>query len=120
MCAKSFQLCPTLCDSMDFNPPGSFLCPWGFSRQEYWSGLPRLSSKGSSRPRYRTHVSCSSCTAGGFFAAESPGKPLVHVYVHRKSSRLNKKIINIYFLISRLTGICCLSYNCLYFMIFSQ
>ena len=41
MCAKSFQSCPTLCDSMDFNPPGSFLCPWGFSRQEYWSGLPR-------------------------------------------------------------------------------
>ena len=24
---------------MDCSPPGSF-CPWGFSRQEYWSGLP--------------------------------------------------------------------------------
>ena len=33
------QLCPTLCDPMDCSPPGSF-CPWGFSRQEYWSGLP--------------------------------------------------------------------------------
>ena len=21
-------------------PPARFLCPWGFSRQEYWSGLP--------------------------------------------------------------------------------
>ena len=31
------QSCPTLCDPMD--PPGN-LCPWGFSRQEYWSGLP--------------------------------------------------------------------------------
>ena len=31
------QLCPTLCNPMDPN-----LCPWGFSRQEYWSGLPCL------------------------------------------------------------------------------
>ena len=31
MYAKSFQSCPTLRDP---------LCPWGFSRQEYWSGLP--------------------------------------------------------------------------------
>ena len=30
------QLCPTPCDPMDSRPP----CPWGFSRQEYWSGLP--------------------------------------------------------------------------------
>ena len=24
---------------MDYSPQG-LLCPWGFSRQEYWSGLP--------------------------------------------------------------------------------
>ena len=29
----------TLCDSIYCNPSGSS-CPWGFSRQEYWSGLP--------------------------------------------------------------------------------
>ena len=28
------KLCPTLCNPMDCSPP------WGFSRQEYWSGLP--------------------------------------------------------------------------------
>ena len=28
------QSCPTLCN------PAKCLCPWGFSRQEYWSGLP--------------------------------------------------------------------------------
>ena len=28
------QSCLTLCN------PTSILCPWGFSRQEYWSGLP--------------------------------------------------------------------------------
>ena len=38
MCAKSLQLCLTLCDPMDvaWQAPLST----GFSRQEYWSGLP--------------------------------------------------------------------------------
>ena len=37
-CAKSFQLCPACCDPMDWvhQAPLSM----GFSRQEYWSGLP--------------------------------------------------------------------------------
>ena len=30
--------CPTLCDAMDCSPPGALSV--GFSRQEYWSGLP--------------------------------------------------------------------------------
>ena len=32
------QSCLTLCDPMDCRPPGS--SSMGFSRQEYWSGLP--------------------------------------------------------------------------------
>ena len=32
------QSCPTLCDPVDCSPPGSSV--HGFSRQEYWSGLP--------------------------------------------------------------------------------
>ena len=36
--SKVVQSCPTLCDPMDCSPPGSF--PMGFSKQEYWSGLP--------------------------------------------------------------------------------
>ena len=36
--AKSLQSCPTLCDPMDCTPPGSSV--YGFSRWEYWSGLP--------------------------------------------------------------------------------
>ena len=35
---KLLQSCPTLCDPMDCSPPGSSV--HGFSRQEYWSGLP--------------------------------------------------------------------------------
>ena len=34
------QLCPTLCDPMDCSLPCRLFCPWGFSRQEHWSGLP--------------------------------------------------------------------------------
>ena len=30
--------CPTLCDLMDYSPPAPL--SMGFSRQEYWSGLP--------------------------------------------------------------------------------
>ena len=33
--AKSLQLCPTLCDPTDGNPPSL-----AFSRQEHWSELP--------------------------------------------------------------------------------
>ena len=31
------QSCLTLSDPMDYSPPGSSM---GFSRQEYWSGVP--------------------------------------------------------------------------------
>ena len=33
------QLCPTLCNLTDYSPSGPPLS-MGFSRQEYWSGLP--------------------------------------------------------------------------------
>ena len=38
VCVLVVQSCLTLwpCRLL----PASFLCPWGFSRQEYWSGLP--------------------------------------------------------------------------------
>ena len=34
------QSCPTLCDPMDCSPPAPPSV--GFSRQEYWSGVPQL------------------------------------------------------------------------------
>ena len=36
--AKSLQSYPILCDPVNGSPPGSSVP--GFSRQEYWSGLP--------------------------------------------------------------------------------
>ena len=38
MHTKSLQSCPTLCNSTDCSPPAPL--SMGFSRQEYWSGLP--------------------------------------------------------------------------------
>ena len=38
-CVKSLQSCLTLCDPYRLWP-ARLLCPWGFSRQEHWSGLP--------------------------------------------------------------------------------
>ena len=37
--------------------PARLLCPWGFSRQEYWSGLPYPHPGKSSQPRDQTQVS---------------------------------------------------------------
>ena len=38
VCAKSLQSCLTLCDPMDYSPPGSSV--HGILQEEYWSGLP--------------------------------------------------------------------------------
>ena len=51
MCVLVAQLCPTLCDSMDWTPLSV-----EFSRQEYWSGLsfssPGDLSDPGIKPRY--------------------------------------------------------------------
>ena len=105
LCAAAVLSCSVKSDSLPSHSlqPTRLLCPWGFSRQEYWMGwhdllhgifsiqgsnpglmhfrqiLYQLSHKGSprilewiaypfsrgtSRPRNQTGVSC---TAGGFF-----------------------------------------------------
>ena len=47
-----------------------------------WVAVP--SSRGSSRPRDRTHISCSSWVAGGFFTTDPPRKPGLHPLCFRK------------------------------------
>ena len=64
------QLCLTLCDPMDCRPPGSM----GFSRQEYWSGLP-FPSPGD-LPNQGIQLESPAlgavfCTAGGFLLSLS-------------------------------------------------
>ena len=52
-----------------------------FSRQEYQSGLPISSSRGSSQSRDWIHINC---IAGGFFTAELSGKPSPQEYSRHK------------------------------------
>ena len=67
---KHAQSCPTLCDHIDFvahQVPQSM----GFSRQEYWSGLPFPCPGDLSDPGMEP---ASPALAGGFFSIEPPGK----------------------------------------------
>ena len=56
MCVLVAQLCPTLCDPMDYTLPGSSV--HGILQEEYWSVLPCLETFW---PRDQTHVSYVSC-----------------------------------------------------------
>ena len=67
--AKSLQSCPTLCDSMDCILPGSSV--HGISQAKIQEWVAMLSSKGSSRPRDRIHMSVSPALVGGFFITSS-------------------------------------------------
>ena len=57
--AKSLQLCPTLCDSMDGSLPGSSIHGILQGRILEWIYMP--SSRVSSQPKDQTHVSYVSC-----------------------------------------------------------
>ena len=72
VCAKSLQLCPTLCDPIDCTPPGSSVHGILQARILEWVAMP--SSKGASQPRDRALIRIS-CIADGFFIAEPLGKP---------------------------------------------
>ena len=64
------QSCQTLCDPTDCSLPGSSV--HGISWARILERVAIFFSRGSSRPRDGTHVSC---TAGRLYTAESAGKP---------------------------------------------
>ena len=68
-CAQSLQLCPTLCNPMDYNPPVSVQ---GILQARILEWIAMPSSRRYTRPRDWTWVSC---IARRFFTAELPGKP---------------------------------------------
>ena len=71
------HVCPTICDPMDCSP-----LAMGFSRPEYWSGLP--SCRGSFPPRNQTQVSH---IVGDSLPAELPGKPQFKAYISIQTYR---------------------------------
>ena len=57
---KSLHSCPTLCDPMDYNPPGSSLHGILQARILEWVAMPFF--RGSSQPRDGTHTSYVFCS----------------------------------------------------------
>ena len=74
VCACSCdQLCPTLCNPMNFNAPGSSV--HGPTRQEYCSGLPFPTRGDLPDPGVEHTSSASPASVSGFFITEPHGKP---------------------------------------------
>ena len=67
VCAKTLQLCPTLCDSTDWQAPLSV----GLFRQEYWSGLPCPSPRDLPDSEIEPMSLVSSALAGRFFTTNT-------------------------------------------------
>ena len=97
--AKSLQLCPTLCDPIDGSPLGSSVPGiLGFSRQEYWSGVPLPSPMHESKkcPTLSDTMDCSlpGSSAHGFSRQEYwSGVPLPSPY-HNATRCQRKLFIN--------------------------
>ena len=78
----SLQLSPTPWEPLHWSPPDSSVHGILQGRILEWVAIP--SSRGSSWTKDWTRVSCSSCTAGGFFTAEPKGKPHVLLREYQK------------------------------------
>ena len=74
------QSCPTICDPVDCSLPGS--STRGFSRQEYWSGLPCAPSGDLPNPGSKPTSLTSPVLAGGVFTTEPWRKLLVSETEH--------------------------------------
>ena len=86
MCAcVHAQLCLTLCNPLDCDPPGSSLHGILQARTLEWAAISF--SKGSSQPRDQTCVSLSPALTGGFFTTsttwEACTNPHLHTCLHR-------------------------------------
>ena len=65
--------------------PTRLLCPWGFSRQEHWSGLPCLPPGGLPNPGIESR---SPALQANSFPSEPPGSPKITI------SKVNIQLTN--------------------------
>ena len=84
--AKSLQSHLTHCHPTDWSPPGSSVRGVLQARTLEWVATP--SSRGSSRPRDGTPVSCSSCTAGVSLPLSDEGALTLRSILGRSSERV--------------------------------
>ena len=69
-----------LCDAMA--QPTRLLCPWGFSRQEYWTGLPILPLGYLPNPGIEPTSFMRSALAGGYFTTNTTWEdPLTYIHM---------------------------------------
>ena len=68
------QLCLALCNPMDSRPQAPL--SMGFSRQEYWSGLPFPTPGDFPKPQIRPMSLACPTLAGRVFTTVTPGKPV--------------------------------------------
>ena len=81
VCVLVTQLCLTLCDPMDCSPPSSSVHGILQARILEWVAAP--SSRGSSRPGDRTHISSISCI----------GRRVLYHQRHREAHQRNKMVL---------------------------
>ena len=67
-CKLLSQSCPTLCDPMDYSPPGPSVHRIFQARILEWVAMP---SRGSTRPRDQTSSLTSPALAGGFYTTST-------------------------------------------------
>ena len=85
MCVKSFQLCPTLCDTIDCSPPGSSVHGILQARILEWIAMPF--SRDLSDPRIEPTSLMSPALKAGSLPLAPPGKPITFINKLKKSSK---------------------------------
>ena len=83
MCAKSLQLCPTLCDPMDHSPPG-FLCPWNFPDKVIGVGCHFPPPGDLPDPGIKSSSPASPVLRADSLPAEPLGKPQLLILIQMK------------------------------------
>ena len=83
-CVLVAQSCPTLCDPMDYSPPGSSLPGMLQARILGWVAMP--SSRRSSQSRDQTQVSC---IAARFFTIWATREALVYMQIYGLTLKQN-------------------------------
>ena len=84
MCAKSLQLCLTLCDTMDCSPPGNSVHGILQARILEWVAMPFF--RGSSWPRDWTHISMSPVLADMLFTTSTTLEAQILTYYNINES----------------------------------
>ena len=99
------QSCPTLCEPLDCSPPGSSVR--GFSRQEYWNGLPFPLPRDLPAQRLHPCLLCLLLWQTDTLPLAPPGKPvckhtgnknnyfcLLNTHIHTHTHKPISKFVN--------------------------